>query len=110
MSPAAPWAALADLAETELALAREGRWDELAACSDERMRRAAELGAPPTEARAELTRLAALQDALLALVATSRAAAVQELARLRRSRGAARGYAAATGLVGVAGGRVDGRG
>jgi hypothetical protein len=109
VSPAAPWAALADLAEAELGLAREGRWDELAACADERVRRAAALGPPPAEARAELTRLATLQDALLALVATSRAAAVQELARLRRNRPAARGYAAA-GAVAVAGGRVDGRG
>jgi hypothetical protein len=91
MSASAPWAALADLAEAELSLAREGRWDELAICSDERMRRAATLGPPPAEARGELTRLAAVQDALLALVAVSRAAAVQELARLRRGRGATRG-------------------
>jgi hypothetical protein len=110
MSPAAPWAALADLAETELALAREGRWDEVAACSDERVRLTAALGAPPAEARAELSRLSALQDALLALVAVSRAAAVQELARLRRGRGATRGYAASTGQVAVTGGRVDGHG
>ena len=110
MSPAAPWAAIADLAETELALAREGRWDELAAYSDERVRRAAALGAPPVEARAELTRLAALQDALLAVVATSRAGVVQELGRLRRNRGAARGYAVATGQVATSGGRVDDRG
>ena len=110
MSPAAPWAALADLAEAELALAREGRWDELAACSEERVRRAATLGAPPAEARPELSRLASLQDALLAVVATSRAATVQELARLRRSRGAARGYAVSTGHVATAGGRIDGRG
>lgn len=110
MNPAAPWAALADLAEAELALAREGRWEELAACSDERVRRAAALGAPPAEARAELSRLAALQDALLAVVATSRAAVVQELGRLRRNRGAARGYAVAAGQVATTGGRVDNRG
>jgi hypothetical protein len=109
MSATAPWAALADLAEAELALAREGRWDEVATCSDERVRRAAELGAPPAEARAELTRLAAVQDALLALVAVSRAAAVQELARLRRGRTTTRGYAAA-GSVALAGGRIDDRG
>lgn len=110
MNPAGPWAALADLAETELALAREGRWQELAACSDERVRRAAALGAPPAEARAELHRLAALQDALLALVATSRTATMQELARLRRGRGAAHGYASAGRTVALAGGHVDGRG
>jgi hypothetical protein len=110
MSAVAPWAALADLAEAELALAREGRWEELAACSDERVRLAAVLGPPPLQARAELTRLAALQDALLAVVATSRAAAVQELGRLRRSRGAARGYAASTGQVATTGGLLDGRG
>jgi hypothetical protein len=110
MSPAAPWAAIADLAETELALAREGRWDELAACSDERVRRAAALGAPPAEAAPELRRLSVLQDALLALLATSRAATVQDMARLRRRRGAARGYAASTGQLATSGGRVDGRG
>jgi hypothetical protein len=110
MTDTAPWAVLADLAEAELALAREGRWDEVAICSDERVRQAARLGEPPAEARGELTRLAAVQDALLALVAVSRAAAVQELARLRRGRGATRGYAAATGSVAMAGGRVDGRG
>jgi hypothetical protein len=108
-SPAAAWTALADLAEAELALAREGRWAELAACSDERVRRAAVLGAPPAEARGELTRLAALQDALLAVVATSRAGVVGELGRLRRGRGAARGYAAAAGQAAVSGGVLDGR-
>jgi hypothetical protein len=110
MSAAAPWAALADLAEAELALAREGRWDDVAMCSDERVRRAAALGAPPAAARGELTRLAAVQDALLAVVAVSRAAAVQELARLRRGRTTTRGYAAAAGPVAVAGGRIDDRG
>jgi hypothetical protein len=105
MSPAAPWAELADLAEAELALARQGRWEELAACADERVRRAAELGPPPEQARAELQRLAALQDALLALVASARSATLHELGTLRRRRATARGYAAAAPRPA---GRIDG--
>jgi hypothetical protein len=109
MSPAAPWAALADLAERELALARDGRWEELAACSDERVRRAAVLPAPPPQARAELDRLVACQEALVALLASARALTARELGALRRGRGAARGYAAAAATTAPAG-AVDGRG
>jgi hypothetical protein len=107
---AAHWAAIADLAADELALARAGRWDELAERSGERVRRAAALGAPPLEARPELQRLAALQDALLAVVAGARSATVRELAALRGRRGAARGYAATTAQAAPAASRVDGRG
>ena len=110
MSAAAPWAELADLAAAELALARAGRWDELAAASAERVRCAAVLGAPPEAARGELERLSALQDALLAVVATARNATARELRALRRRRGAARGYAAAAAHAVPAASRVDGRG
>jgi Flagellar protein FliT len=96
--PAAPWAAVADLAERELALAREGRWSEVAACSDERVRRAAALPAvPPPQARGELERLASCQDALVALLSAARAGIARELASLRRGRAAARGYGAGPG-------------
>ena len=93
---AAPWAELADLAERELGLAREGRWSEVAACSDERVRRAAALPeAPPARARPDLERLAACQDALVALLSGARAGVARELAALRRGRSAARGYGSA---------------
>jgi hypothetical protein len=92
---AAAWAELADLAEHELTLARDGRWDELANSSYERARRAALLPAtPPPQAAAALARLAAAQEALLAVITSARALTARELGALRRSRGAARGYAA----------------
>jgi hypothetical protein len=94
--PAAPWAAVADLAEHELALAREGRWSEVAACSDERVRRAASLPVvPPPQAGRELARLAACQDALIALLSSARAGIAREMAALGRGRAAARGYGGA---------------
>jgi Flagellar protein FliT len=107
MGPAAPWAELVTLAERELAAAREGRWADVAACGSERARRAASLDAPPPQARGELERLAALQDALVALVATARAVTARELSLLRRGRGAARGYAA-TLRTNPATARIDG--
>jgi hypothetical protein len=110
VSEAAPWARLADLAAAELALAREGRWHELADRSDERVRLAAALGAPPPAARPELERLVALQDALLALVASARSATMRDLGALRGRRGAARGYAAAAAFGTAVAARVDGRG
>jgi hypothetical protein len=94
MTAAAPWAELADLAEQELALAREGRWPEVAARSDERVRRAAELPAPPPQARPELERMAVCQDALVAVLASAHALAGRELRALNRGARAARGYAA----------------
>jgi hypothetical protein len=95
MTAAAPWAELADLAEHELTLAREGRWPELAACSGERVRRAAALPLPPAQARPELERLAACQDALTAVLGSAHALAARELGALRRGGRAARGYASA---------------
>jgi hypothetical protein len=110
VTDAAPWARIADLAEAELSLAREGRWHELADRSDERVRLAAALGAPPPAARPELERLAALQDALLALVASARSATMREFGALRGRRGAARGYATAAAYATPAAARVDDRG
>jgi hypothetical protein len=109
MSAAAPWAELADLAERELSLARDGRWPEVAECSGERVRRAAALPVPPPEARSELERLAAFQDALTAVLTSARALTVRELGALRAGGRAARGYASAAAHSGAPG-RLDGRG
>lgn len=90
-----PYRELLELAERELAAARDGRWDEMAALGDARTRRAAGLtGPPPPTARPDLERLAAAQDALVALVTAARAVTARELAMLRRGSGAVRGYAA----------------
>jgi hypothetical protein len=102
-----PWAELVELAERELAAAREGRWEDMAELGDERMRRSAGMAPPPPQARPELERLAAAQDALVALITAARAITVRELALLRRGSGAARGYAASLGRPPVAA-RVDG--
>jgi hypothetical protein len=109
MTAMAPWAELADLAEHELRLAREGRWPELAACSDERVRRAAALPLPPPQARPELERLASSQEALMAVLSSAHGLAARELGALRRGGRAARGYAAAAGGTAPAG-RLDDRG
>jgi hypothetical protein len=102
-----PYLELVELAERELAAARDGRWDEMAACGDARARRAAALtGPPPAGARAELERLASVQDALVALVTAARAVTARELGLLRRGRGAARGYAA-TLATAPAAARID---
>jgi hypothetical protein len=90
-----PYGELVELAERELAAARDGRWEDMAACADLRARRTAGLtGPPPPSARRDLERLAAAQDALVALVTAARAVTARELAMLRRGSGAARGYAA----------------
>jgi hypothetical protein len=106
---AAPWTELADLAERELRLARDGHWDELARSSHERVRRSALLPAtPPPQAAGDLRRLAACQDALMAVLTSARALTARELGALSRSRGAARGYAASAATPGA--GRVEHRG
>jgi hypothetical protein len=105
---AAAWLELVDLAERQLALGRDGRWEDAAACADERARRSALLGSPPAQARPALERLAAVHDALVALMATARVATLRELQALRTRSGAAHGYARAA-TTGVAAGRIDGR-
>jgi hypothetical protein len=105
----AAWAELADLAEHELKLAREGRWPELADCSDERVRRAAALPSAPAQARPELERMASCQEALLAVLTSAHALAARELGALRRGEHAARGYASAVAAGGPTG-RLDDRG
>jgi hypothetical protein len=102
-----PYLELVELAERELAAARDGRWEEMAALGDARVRCAAGLTGPaPPAARPELERLAAAQDALVALVTAARAVTARELAMLRRGSGAARGYAASL-VTAPAATRVD---
>jgi hypothetical protein len=88
-----PWQELLAGAERELALAREGRWEELAAAGAERTRLAAAMPAPAPAARPVLERLALVQEQLTALLAAARAETARELGRLSRGRGAVRGYA-----------------
>ena len=100
----APWQDLLARAERELALAREGRWEELAEAGAERARLAASLPAAPASARPLLERLALAQEQLTALLTDARAETARELGTLRRGRGAVRGYAPAAA---VPGGWVD---
>jgi hypothetical protein len=100
------WEQLVARAERELALAREGRWEELAAAGAERARLAAALPAPAPALRPLLERLAAAQDELTALLTAARADTARELGALRRGRGAVRGYAA---VAAARGGWVDER-
>jgi HEAT repeat protein len=92
VKPEAPWAALVELAEHELALVRDGRWDELPAASARRMTAAEVLGAPPAEARPHLERLLELQREIHAGVATARAFTQKKLGNLERGHTALVGY------------------
>ena len=87
--------ALLARATAERQLAAEGRWDELAESTAERLRIAATLGAAPRGARLVLEALNVVQHELTATLAQARAEASRELAALRQSRGAVAGYAAA---------------
>jgi hypothetical protein len=90
-----PWSALLARANAERTLAAEGRWDELAASTAERVRMAAELGPPPPGARLTLEALDVVQKELIATLESARAGTRRELATLNTSRGAMAGYAAA---------------
>jgi hypothetical protein len=108
MSAAAAWGELVALAEGERRLALDGRWDEVATASSERLSAALALGAPPAEARPHLERLAELQAQITAVTATARTLTLRKLADMNRGRTAVRGY----GAAGYAAARpaVDGRG
>ncbi len=86
------WADLAALAEAEVRLAREGRWELLPAALESRAAAAARLGQAPATARPALERLAASHEELLGLLREGRAATVAELSHLRQGRAAVRGY------------------
>ena len=102
-----PWQDLLARAEREHALAREGRWEELAEAGAERARAAAALPAPTPAVRPLLERLAVVQEALTTLLLAARAETARELGTLSRGRGAVRGYGSAH--VGAPGGWVDER-
>ena len=89
-----PWTALLARATAERQLAAEGRWDELAESSAERLRIAAGLGPAPGGARLVLQALNVVQQELTATLAAARAETARELSALREGRGAVAGYAA----------------
>ena len=90
-----PWTAILARATAERQLAAEGRWDELAESTAERVRMAATLGPAPISAKLVLEALAVVQAELTATLASARAEIARELAALPRARGAVAGYAAA---------------
>jgi hypothetical protein len=92
----AGWEQLLELAERERALAAEGRWDELDAVGANRAAFAASLGTPTAADRPVLERALAMQEELVATILRARGATLDELAHLRRGRGAVQGYAAAS--------------
>jgi hypothetical protein len=90
-----PYETLLRRAAAERQLAAEGRWEELAESTAERIRLAAVLGPAPRHARTVLEALAAVQDELTETLRTARDDTARELAELGRGRGAVAGYAAA---------------
>lgn len=90
-----PWSTLLAKANAERTLAAEGRWEELAASTAERVALAATLGPAPTGARLTLEALAVVQEELNATLAYARDETRRELGGLHNGRGAVAGYAAA---------------
>jgi hypothetical protein len=90
-----PWTALLARATAERQLAAEGRWEELAESTAERVRMAAALGPAPISAKLVLEALAVVQAQLAATIAAARAEVAREIAALPNARGAVAGYAAA---------------
>jgi hypothetical protein len=93
MAPEAPWAHLVVLAERELDLVRDGRWEELPAASAQRLSVAATLTAPPAAARPHLERLVEIQREIHAGLSVGRAFTLQKLNKMERGATALRGYA-----------------
>jgi hypothetical protein len=90
-----PWDTLLRRAAAERELAAEGRWEELAESTAERVRLAAALGPAPRHAKTVLEALAVVQEELTETLRAARADTARELAELGRGRGAVAGYAAA---------------
>jgi hypothetical protein len=86
---------LAVLAERELTLVRDARFDEAAELAAERDARARTLAPARPEDRPALELLMALQEQLVIEFTLARDAAARELAALDRGRGAMRGYRSA---------------
>ena len=102
-----PWDDLLARAQAEVRLAAEGRWEELAAATDERSRIAEALGPAPRSARVALEALAVVQHELTITLKQERDRTARELAGLGTGRGAVAGYAAAQ--TAPTRGWVDGR-
>ena len=81
MTPEAPWADLVPLAERELELALEGRWEEATEASTVRLEAALALGAPPAAARPHLERLLELQRLITAGLTVARANTARQARR-----------------------------
>lgn len=92
MSPEAPWADLVVLAERELELIRDGRWDDVPAASAQRLSAAQSLGDPPHAAGPYLERLVELEAQIHAGLSIGRAFTLQQLGTLQRGETALRGY------------------
>ena len=90
-----PWSDLLARANAERTLAAEGRWDELAASTAERVRIASTLGPAPIGARLTLEALAVVQQELTTTLEYHHAHTRRELGGLHTGRGAVAGYAAA---------------
>jgi hypothetical protein len=90
-----PWTALLNRATAERQLAAEGRWEELAESTAERVRMAAALGPAPVGAKLVLEALAVVQAELTATIARARAEVAREISALPKGRNAVAGYAAA---------------
>jgi hypothetical protein len=90
-----PWDDLLARAQDELRLAGEGRWEELAAATAERVRLADALGPAPRSAQPALEALVVVQQALTVMIVQERDRTGRELAGLDTGRGAVAGYAAA---------------
>ncbi|MGH2947424.1 MAG: hypothetical protein ACRDPC_14420 [Solirubrobacteraceae bacterium] len=88
-----PWTELLTRASAERELAAQGRWEELAESTAERVRLAAALGPAPRPARLVLEALAVVQEELTATLRDARAATARELSELGRGRGAVAAYA-----------------
>jgi hypothetical protein len=81
-----PWTSLLARATAERQLAAEGRWDELAESTAERLRITATLGSAPRGARLVLEALNVVQQELTATLAAARAEAARELTALGHGR------------------------
>jgi hypothetical protein len=90
-----PWSTLLAKANAERVLAAEGRWDELAESTAERVRLAAALGPAPRGAKLVLEALAVVQQELNTTLEHARGETMRELAGLRTGGAAVAGYAAA---------------
>jgi hypothetical protein len=86
------WGLLVGLADRELRLLRDGRWEEAQAVAAEREALAPTMAPPTPVDRPALEMLLSLQDQIVVECTLARDAIARELASLSRGRGAVRGY------------------